>query len=1489
MRSPAGSMGTEGTTKPTAVDERAEGGIPVLKSPFDNLVARVLRGGHVVKFRGQVASAAPTLGLGLASCVVGAGLSALIGLGSTTSALAACDLKAGGQPNEIFCEGTKTTQQDITVKDAQITTSADFSVDTSNDPTKHGISIDAISTKAGGGITFTSTTSKEIKGGNAALNAVVRSGDGDLTIKTGTGAVTGGDHGIFADHLGTGAVTIETNGDITGQRKDGIFSAISNKDNQKDLTITTGKGKVTSARDGIVALHIGKGTATIKTATGAVTGGQSGIRAIHYGTGALTIETNGDITGTSNNGIYALIDNVDNNNALKITTGKGKVKGGKFGIYAWHDGLGTVTIQTGDGAVSGGQKDGIRGFIGNQQNDSALTITTGTGAVTGGRHGISAEHGGTGAVTIETGDGDVTGTNANGIFAHIANVNNNKALKITTGDGIVTGGQYGILAELRGAGALTIETNGDITGQRKDGIFSAISNKDNQKDLTITTGTGAVTGALNGIVAEHSGKGAVTINTGGGAVTGQGSHYGIRVYVTNLQNDSALTITTGTGAVEGGLDGIFAKHRGTGALTIETNGNVTGRTLDGINALIDNANNNNALTITIGTGAVTGGQHGIFADHQGRGAVTIKTGDGNVTGKGRNGIVGIMRDFGSTNDLTITTGKGAVKGDQYGILAELRGTGALTIETNGDITGTNVDGINASIFSANNNNALKITTGKGNVIGETNGIFAHHQGQGKAVIAVNGLVQGRTRYGIDSLGLNGMTEITLNNNADVRGARGKAAIINGDGNSQLKVNEGAQITGDVTLGKGKDEVIFLGGFDFSGVNGEFDGGDGDQDGIVFRNRTKTAAAVNADQFEGFERATIDGGSTEFTGQTLNLGGATGLLSLINDGTLVVGTQLNNINGSVHNNVGSTIDMQDSQFSTLTITGDYTGGGTIRMDTVLGDSKSETDRIIITGSTSGTTNVYVVNRSGKGADKAKIQLIEVRGTSGGKFMLTGGFTNPNIGGGNEQFVTAGVYAYRLQKDGKDWFLNSEMAPTPPTPTTPGASGKQPGQGGGGGQQPGQSGTGSGGGGKQPGTGTGGGGKQPGQGGGGGKQPGTGTGGGPSGGNQPGTSGNQPGRSGGPSGGNQPGASGNQPGTSGNQPGRSGGPRIYSPGAVAYENLAHTALELNRMESLHARFGGRVTRMALNGSQSTLTLGAASQDAGLLHEGEGGAKANPDRWLTSWARMSGRLSHQTPRSSTTGVTERDTQVFKLQGGVDAEFVYDNDNTAVFGLNASLSHGRTDFSSVFGNGEIKTTGIGIGLSATWYGPQGFYADVQGAHTWYSSDLTSDLVGKLADDVDGTGYGLSAEVGKAMAMANGLTLTPQAQLAYSKVSYDDFTSRTGVVVSGSEGTSVLARLGIAASHERTWQDNGGGQALHVEGIMNLYHEFEDGVRVDVAGTRLTSGQHRWTGELGGRFTRAFNDDAYALYGELSVSTDLEDFGDSYALKGSLGLAVRW
>lgn len=47
----------------------------------------------------------------------------------------------------------------------------------------------------------------------------------------------------------------------------------------------------------------------------------------------------------------------------------------------------------------------------------------------------------------------------------------------------------------------------------------------------------------------------------------------------------------------------------------------------------------------------------------------------------------------------------------------------------------------------------------------------------------------------------------------------------------------------------------------------------------------------------------------------------------------------------------------TSFKTLTVNGDYTGAnGNIVMNTQLGDDASPTDRMIVTGNTSGTTNV-----------------------------------------------------------------------------------------------------------------------------------------------------------------------------------------------------------------------------------------------------------------------------------------------------------------------------------------------------------------------------------------------------------------------------------------------------------------------------------------------------------------------------------------------------
>lgn len=118
------------------------------------------------------------------------------------------------------------------------------------------------------------------------------------------------------------------------------------------------------------------------------------------------------------------------------------------------------------------------------------------------------------------------------------------------------------------------------------------------------------------------------------------------------------------------------------------------------------------------------------------------------------------------------------------------------------------------------------------------------------------------------------------------------------------------------------------------------------------------------------------------------------------------------------------------YKTLTVDGDFTGGGHLVMNTYLGNDTSETDKLAITGSTSGDTRVTVNNTDGPGAETLEgIQMITVGGTSAGEFK--------------SDRVTEGGYEYVLRRGGSfvgstgsnsDWYLTS-YKPTEPEPEDP----------------------------------------------------------------------------------------------------------------------------------------------------------------------------------------------------------------------------------------------------------------------------------------------------------------------------------------------------------------------------------------------------------------------------------------------------------------------
>ena len=80
-----------------------------------------------------------------------------------------------------------------------------------------------------------------------------------------------------------------------------------------------------------------------------------------------------------------------------------------------------------------------------------------------------------------------------------------------------------------------------------------------------------------------------------------------------------------------------------------------------------------------------------------------------------------------------------------------------------------------------------------------------------------------------------------------------------------------------------------------------------------------------------------------------------------------------------------------------------------------------------------------------------------------------------------------------------------------------------------------------------------------------------------------------------------------------------------------------------------------------------------------------------------------------------------------------------------------------------------------------------------------------------------------------------------------------------------------------------------YVYGIANLYYEFLDGSAVDVSSVRFASRNDRFWGGIGLGGSYNWDNDKYSIYGEGSVNTSLNNFGDSYAYKGTIGLRVKW
>lgn len=395
------------------------------------------------------------------------------------------------------------------------------------------------------------------------------------------------------------------------------------------------------------------------------------------------------------------------------------------------------------------------------------------------------------------------------------------------------------------------------------------------------------------------------------------------------------------------------------------------------------------------------------------GTLLSEQNDVSTSGIGANAVYA----YGATGNISVTGGTLTTTGaNAAGILASTGGrvtADNLTINS----SGAGLSATGASRIDATN---LIVNTGSGSsaIAAAAGATIAGTSIQGQAadagnLVAFDGTatsansvtlvdsalsVDGSSAIGINSI--NGINQLSLTN-SQLSAADGSAITLQNGSTLNLTL-DGSALAGVTLL----DATATGTSAQISAANGSVLQGDISVDPAAAAN---SSLALDNSQWSGsasgLQALTLENGSQ------WNMADNSSLSSLtLNDSTL-------------------NFDHSNGRSTTLTVNGDFAGtGGTLVMNTVVAGDDSDTDKLRVTGNTSGATSVVVNNAGGSGAQTLNgIELITVDGNSDGEFSQKGR-------------IVAGAYDYHLARgtgtDSKNWYLTSDVNIVPPvTPVTP----------------------------------------------------------------------------------------------------------------------------------------------------------------------------------------------------------------------------------------------------------------------------------------------------------------------------------------------------------------------------------------------------------------------------------------------------------------------
>jgi outer membrane autotransporter protein len=173
--------------------------------------------------------------------------------------------------------------------------------------------------------------------------------------------------------------------------------------------------------------------------------------------------------------------------------------------------------------------------------------------------------------------------------------------------------------------------------------------------------------------------------------------------------------------------------------------------------------------------------------------------------------------------------------------------------------------------------------------------------------------------------------------------------------------------------------------------------------------------------------------------------------------------------------------------------------------------------------------------------------------------------------------------------------------------------------------------------------------------------------------------------------------------------------------------------------------------------------------------------------------------------------------------------------------LGYGKAD--NTFDGGSGGTTESGyLGAYASWVRDNGAYFDLIGKYNRFSPRFwTANDRGSY----DGSGLGLSAEIGKRFERGDGFFVEPAAELSAMWMNRAAYTTANGLAVEVPAATSLQLRLGLTGG--RKWQGaDGAGRQLYGKVAWVNEYKGDSTTRVDEATFESSVKGHQWVAGFG-------------------------------------------